>query len=55
MKKQSNPSKRERKKPGPHEKLHTLYPLTFEQALGRALKYKSTKPKKKSKPNKSTE
>jgi hypothetical protein len=39
-----------RKKPGPHEKLHTLYPLTFEQALERAFSYRPTKPKKKSRP-----
>lgn len=38
----------QRKKPGPHEKLHTLYPLTFEQALERAFAYKPTKPKKRS-------
>jgi hypothetical protein len=34
----------ERHKPGPREKLHSLYPLTFEQAIARALRYK---PKKK--------
>jgi len=34
----------ERRKPGPHEKLHSLYPLTFQQALERAFKFK---PKKK--------
>ena len=38
----------EQHKPGPKEKLHSLYPLTFEQALERAFRYKPTKPKKRS-------
>jgi hypothetical protein len=32
-----------RKKRGPHEKLHTLYPFTFDQVLGRIL---AAKPKR---------
>ena len=33
----------EQHKPGPHEKLHSLYPLTFEQAVKRAMRYKPKK------------
>ena len=40
----NQPEPEQRKKPGPHEKLHTLYPLTLGQALERAFKFK---PKKK--------
>jgi hypothetical protein len=34
------------KKHGPHEKLHTLYPLTFDDAVERAMKYRHTKQSK---------
>lgn len=37
-------------KPGPHEKLHSLYPLTFKEAVERALQYKPVKPETQSQP-----
>jgi hypothetical protein len=40
----------EQHKPGPHEKLHSLYPLTFEQAVERALQYKPAKEKTQPRP-----
>jgi hypothetical protein len=39
-------------KPGPRDTFHSLYPLTFEQAVERALRYKPTKPKKRSRKEK---
>jgi hypothetical protein len=44
------------RKPGPHEQLHSLHPLSFEQALGIALlakPIKSNGPPKKQKTKKS--
>ncbi len=38
--------KPDRRKSGPHEKLHSLYPMTFDEALGKLL---SVKPSKKTK------